>query len=207
MWSTIWYYSVLTVESALGVFGVRLYEEPRYAIVERLPEGLEIRRYQPRLAAAVVSPKPGPEGRNEAFRLLFAYIAGANTTAARVAMTAPVLVEEPTRIAMTAPVQIDAAGPGTRMLFFLPAEFTAQTAPVPKDPRVKILLQEAETVAVIRFSGTVTDVSVRKRALMQSLGGTTWKPSGEPYYMGYDPPFTIPFLKRNEVAVAVTKAP
>lgn len=207
MWSTIWYYTVLTVESAFGVFGVRFYEEPRYAIIERLPDGIEVRRYEPRLAAATVSQKAGPEGRNEAFRLLFAYIAGANTTAARVAMTTPVAVQEPTRVAMTTPVQIDQAGRDLRMLFFLPASFTAETAPVPKDPRVKIVRQEAETVAVFRFTGTVIDPTPQKRSLLETLGKSGWKPTAEPFYMGYDPPFTIPFRKRNEVAVAVTKAP
>jgi hypothetical protein len=206
MWSTVWYYTVLSVESALGVFGLRIIEEPRYAVIERLPAAVEVRQYDARLAASVTVEKGGDAGRNEAFRLLFGYIAGANASAARVAMTAPVKVQEPTRIAMTAPVQVNETAGETRMLFFLPASVSAETAPVPTDPRVKIVVQPPETVAVLRFSGTSRAVGEKRNALAETLAGTAWKPQGEPYFMGYDPPFTIPFLRRNEVAVPVVKA-
>lgn len=206
MWSAIWYYTVLSVESALGVFGVRMIEEPRYAVIERLPAAVEVRQYDARLAAVVTVEKGGDAGRGEAFRLLFAYIAGANASASRLAMTAPVKVEEPARIAMTAPVQVNEMAGETRMLFFLPASVTAATAPVPMDPRVKIVVQPPETVAVLRFSGSTRSVGEKRKALGETLAGTAWKPQGEPYFMGYDPPFTIPFLRRNEVALAVAKA-
>jgi hypothetical protein len=42
------YYAVLALESAIGVFGVRLYEEPHYALVDRPANGIKIRRYAPR---------------------------------------------------------------------------------------------------------------------------------------------------------------
>ncbi|RTL65644.1 MAG: heme-binding protein [Hyphomicrobiales bacterium] len=206
MWSTIWYYTVLSVESALGVFGLRIIEEPRYAVIATLPAAVEVRQYDARPAAAVTVEKGGDAGRGEAFRLLFAYIAGANTSGSRLAMTAPVKVQEPTRLAMTAPVQVNETAGETRMLFFLPGAVSADAAPVPTDPRVKIVTQPPETVAVLRFSGTTRGVDEKRKALIETLAGTAWKPQGEPYFMGYDPPFTIPFLRRNEVAVAVAKA-
>ena len=108
MWQTLSYYGSLFLESAAGMFGIRLYEEPRYDVVERLPGQVEIRRYAPRLAVEAVVRQSGETGRNEAFRLLFAYIAGANRTAAasagRAAMTMPVAVNDNERIAMTVPV-------------------------------------------------------------------------------------------------------
>ena len=94
MWQAISYYGALAIQSLVGVVGIRLYEEPRFDIVGSLKNGIEIRRYDPRLAVEVVISQVGDAGRDEAFRLLFAYIAGANRTSAlaneRVAMTVPV---------------------------------------------------------------------------------------------------------------------
>lgn len=42
--------------------------------------------------------------------------------------------------------------------------------------------------------------------LQQGLDGTNWTPSGAPVAYFYDPPWTLPFLRRNEVAVPVAPA-
>ena len=78
MWQSISYYAALAVESLIGVFGIRLYEEARYDVIDRIGDRIEIRHYGPRLAAEVDLALPGGDGRSEAFNLLFAYIAGAN---------------------------------------------------------------------------------------------------------------------------------
>jgi hypothetical protein len=75
---SICYFSALAVESLFGVFGIRLYEEPHYDVIDRIEDRVEIRRYVPSLAAEVDLAVPGGAGRSEAFKLLFAYIAGAN---------------------------------------------------------------------------------------------------------------------------------
>ena len=89
MASTIWYYTVLVVESVLGVVGLRLYEEPAYTVLDRPAEAIEIRRYAPRLAAEVDLERNG-NADSQAFTLLFNYNAGANRGASgeseRVAM-------------------------------------------------------------------------------------------------------------------------
>jgi hypothetical protein len=109
VWQSIAYYGVLLVESVLGVFGIRLYEEPRYDVINRVGDRVEIRRYGSRLAAEVDLAVAGEAGRSEAFKLLFAYIAGANRASVsgndRIAMTVPVEVSGKERLAMTAPVQ------------------------------------------------------------------------------------------------------
>ena len=82
----------------MGVFGARFYEEPRYEVLARIDHRIEIRRYAPRLAAQIELPQADHRGRDEAFRTLFAYIAGANSASgsvnARIAMTVPVAVEQ-----------------------------------------------------------------------------------------------------------------
>ena len=207
MWQAISYYSVLALESVLGVDGIRLYEEPRYDIVGSLKSGIEIRRYGPRLAAEVELGEAGDARRDEAFGLLFAYIAGANRTSAlaneRVAMTVPVEVRVGERVAMTVPVQVLDPGAAPTMRFYLPAKFTRDTAPTPTDARVTLLEIPTETIAVSRYSGSGADSMQRRRELVAALAGSPWQPVGEPYTLSYDAPFTLPFVRRNEAAVSV----
>ena len=206
MASDIWYYVVLVTEAILGTFGLRLYEEPAYTVLEKPADSIEIRRYGPRLAAEVDIGE-SDAGRGQAFGLLFAYIAGANRGGAggseRIAMTVPVDVARPARIAMTAPVETAAQGGTVRMRFFLPARYNRDNAPAPTDQRVKIVTVPEETVGTLRFSGTGRDLDRRKEALLAALETTHWKPTGTAYGLFYDAPFTIPFLRRNEAAVAV----
>ncbi|MBB4197818.1 hypothetical protein CCR94_11670 [Rhodoblastus sphagnicola] len=213
MAQAISYYGLLAIETLFNVFGLRLYEEPRHTIIDRV-ETVEIRRYDPRVAAAVEF-LPGEAGRGEAFKLLFAYISGANTKADRIAMTAPVAVGENLaakdqgakdeeggareRLAMTAPV----LSSDSKLAFYLPAAYDLATAPTPLDARVKIEAVPAQTVAVLRFSGFGGIAWLRQRQLVSTLAPSKWRPVGEAFMLYYDAPFTLPFLRRNEAAVVV----
>ncbi len=91
------------------------------------------------------------------------------------------------------------------MRFFVPAKYTLATAPRPLNPRVRLVTVPEETIAALRFSGTGRDAAARKAELIETLAGAAWKPDGEAYTLFYDAPFTLPFLRRNEAAVKVTK--
>lgn len=211
MWQSIAYYGVLLVESVLGLFGIRIYEEPRFEVINRIGDRVEIRRYGPRLAAEVDLAVAGEAGRSEAFKLLFAYIAGANRAAVsennRIAMTVPVEVSGKERLAMTVPVQTLETNGTLKMRFFLPAKYSLENAPRPLNPRVRLVTTSNETIAILRFSGSGYDFAERQTELMASLVGLKWRPCGEPYALTYDAPFALPFLRRNEAAVAVVEAP
>ncbi len=201
---------------ACTVVGVRAgTEEPAHAVIERHGP-LEIRRYGPRLAAETVAAGPEEEARSAGFRALARYIFGANRPAGRIAMTAPVEQQSiamtapvaQQRIAMTAPVAQGPAGPeGWRIRFFMPASWTAETLPVPEDPAVTIVTVPAETVAVLRFSGrpTPATVAAQRTALLRALEATPWQPVGAIQDWFYDPPWTLPAARRNEVAVPVVR--
>ena len=218
MWSAFTYYAALAFEAFFGIFGVRLYEEPKYDVIGRLPDGVEIRRYGPRIAAGVEAPGAGQKASGEAFGLLFAYIAGANRAqgatsgpvaervAERVAMTVPVEVRGKERVAMTVPVQARQAGGAMEMLFYLPAKFTVKTAPVPTDARVRIVSIPGATIATLRYSGSGSDFAARQSQLAAALKDSPWRMVSAPYVLSYDAPFTLPFLRRNEAAVAVEPA-
>nr|WP_232627768.1 heme-binding protein [Methylobacterium sp. Leaf118] len=191
------YYLLAAIESVLGVFGVRtLYEQPDYSVVRRLDQGVEIRAYEPRLAVETDAKR---QGDAEAFGRLFRYIAGANREAGRIAMTAPVEIAG-TRIAMTVPVERKAGG---TMRFFLPRAVVEAGAPEPTEAGVRLVQVPAERVAALRFSGRISPEALaeQERILARALSAAGADASEAPMFMGYDPPFALPFLRRNEVAV------
>ena len=191
------YYLVTLLESALSVVGIRgTYEEPRYAVVERLDRGVEIRAYEGRVA---VETDARGQQDGEAFGRLFRYITGANGGGQRIAMTTP--VESGGRlIAMTVPVE---QGAGGTMRFYLPRAVVEAGAPEPTEPGVRLARIPPERLAVLRFSGTASPAArdEQARILTTEIEAAGRKPTDQPFFMGYDPPFSVPFLRRNEVAV------
>jgi len=173
------------------VFGTRGdTETPDYEVVRTLTSGVEIRRYGERLAAeTAVEATPG--ARNAAFRRLADYIFGGNA--------------DERKIAMTAPVATAAAGGELVMRFFLPTAIAPDEAPAPRDPRVRLVAVPAETLAVMRFSGRPSDARVAEKTdeLLAALDRAGIEPAGRPEAFFYDPPWTLPPLRRNEVAVPV----
>lgn len=198
--------------AACSVVGDRSgYEETPYEVIDRVGDAAEVRRYRPRLAAEVAVPSEGDrDGGSRAFRLLFDYISGMNAPEAKIAMTTPVEVKSGGReIAMTTPVGVETAPDGVmRMRFFLPAALTFETAPRPLDPRVRLVEVPGETYAVRRFAGWGGKDAVRteEAGLRQALERAPWTPTGTAFAFFYDPPWTLPFWRRNEVAVPVEPA-
>ena len=188
-------------------------ERVPYTVVTRVG-GTEIRRYPSRVVADTTA-----ADEYRAFGRLLRYITGANQSTAEVAMTAPVETggtgatatgagagEE---IAMTAPVETDETERGVRMRFYLPASYDIETAPEPTDSAVRLVELPAETLAVRQFSWLATDRRVERQTarLRADLGDAPdVRPVGEPTLLRYDPPWTPPFLRTNEVAVAVETA-
>ena len=48
------------------------------------------------------------------------------------------------------------------------------------------------------------NIATRTTELLNTLRDNAFDPSGEPVAWFYDPPWTLPFRRRNEVAVTVT---
>ncbi len=149
--------------------------------------------------------------RSAGFRRLAGFIFGANSAASSIAMTAPVAQSAASsKIAMTAPVAQtqDASGAWT-ISFYMPAQYTQETLPRPNDKGIVISEVPAQTYAVYRFSGIPGRASVANATdiLRAALVGAPWQPVGAPLDWFYDPPWTLPWLRRNEVALSVTQHP
>ena len=122
-------------------------------------------------------------------------------------MTAPVAQQSgEDEIAMTAPVaQSRGADNRWTIRFFMPSKWTMETLPQPDDGDVRLVTVPAETVAVLRFTGDRSADAVAERTdqLRKTLRDKAVEPAGEPVAWFYDPPWTLPFRRRNEVAIPV----
>jgi len=182
-------------------------EEPKFETIARTGE-LEIRHYAPRLAAETTARGTEEEARTAGFKVLAAFIFGANQGKREIAMTAPVTQASAEKIAMTVPVAAQPTSPGQWLIrFYMPSNYTADTLPVPNDPAIRIVTVPGETLAVLRFSDSrsAEAMAEKRTELLTALPATGWATAGDPVDMFYDPPWTLPSLRRNEVAVPVRK--
>jgi hypothetical protein len=199
-------------------------EKPEYTVIFE-NDGLEIRQYQAYLVAETLV-KEGDtyqEAANEGFRRLFRYISGDNSGQQKIDMTSPVqqsvpdlndTPEEATgkageKIAMTAPVQQEATDEGWLINFMLPAKFQLDSAPQPDDSRIVIREVPGTLMAVRRYSGRWTSRNFDKHSqrLLEQLNESGVGTSGRVISAVYNPPFMPPFMRRNEVMVAVDAVP
>ena len=195
-------------ESALSIGGIRVgTEEPHY-LSTRLTDGVEVRKYGPRIAAETTVSADEDRARNIGFRRLAKYIFGANHRDQTISVTAPVVQSDRQgdEIAMTAPVaQSRTADDRWTIRFFMPSKWTMETLPTPDDDNVALVSVPEETVAVLRFSGDrgPTAVAARSAELLDTLRSAGIEPIGKPAAWFYDPPWTLPFRRRNEIAIPV----
>jgi len=198
-------------ESVLSVAGIRVGTEEPHFLRQPLTESVELRRYGPRIAAETTVTADEARARQIGFRRLAGYIFGGNHRGEEIAMTAPV-AQQPRaggdRIAMTAPVAQTRGDDGWRIRFFMPSRWTMETLPAPDDDEVTLVTVPAETVAVLRFSGDrgPRAVTARTDELLATLADRGIEVVGDPVAWFYDPPWTLPFLRRNEIAVPVVHA-
>lgn len=183
-------------------------EEPAFTVERRFGD-VEIRRYGSRIAAETTIEADEEAARNEGFRRLARYIFGGNKGSTKIAMTAPVAQTQAgkgQKIAMTAPVAAQRGGEGQWVIrFFMPSSHTMDTLPTPNDERVRLVDVPGEEVAVLRFSGVASPSAIASHTdeLLKTLRDNKIDTTGEPLMWFYDPPWTIPFRRRNEVAVSV----
>ena len=190
IWKWVRYATALFMSAA--ALTAQAIEEPAYTI-ERAweTEQIEIRSYASRVMA--VTTMQGDE--DDGFRVLAGYIFGGNA--------------EEEKIAMTAPVQQSMEGE-QEMAFMMPAQYALEDLPEPRDQRVALRQEAAYTAAVIRFSGwaSADKADSHWQTLRRFLIAEDIDITGEPTLNQYNPPWTLPFLRRNEiiVPVAVTEA-
>jgi hypothetical protein len=190
--------------AALSTASAR-YEEPKWSIV-RNDDQFEIRRYPRLLAASVTVNGVTDQAANNAFSILAGYIFGKNSTRKKIDMAAPVTQEAgSTKIAMTVPVTTSLNQNSMTMKFYMPAQYDLETLPEAHDKRIKFELIAPQLYATVRFSGRAKEASISKHTqeLKEYLSTNGLVATGEPVLAFYNPPWTPPFLRRNEIWLPV----
>jgi hypothetical protein len=183
-------------------------EEPRYTILQK-EDAFELRRYAPVIIAEVMVDGNLDEASGKGFRLLAAYIFGDNHAAdgsSKIAMTAPVgVAPRPQKIEMTAPVGFQADAGRWRVYFVMPSEYTLDSLPRPNNAAITIRALPERKVAALTFSGLAGEnkTMAKTEVLHAYLNNKGWAAISTPELARYNPPWTLPFLRRNEILIEV----
>jgi effector-binding domain-containing protein len=197
----------------VGYASVAGIETPKYSVVEKR-DGYEIREYEPQIVAEVTVEGPQDKALNQGFRKIADYIFGNNTKVSgagsgseKIAMTAPVLEQTGTseKISMTAPVLEQGTSGKHVVSFVMPSSYTLESLPKPGNSEVTLREVPKRKYAVLRFSGYAPESkSAKKKAtLLDFAKRDALDTIGEPILAQYNPPWTPPFMRRNEVMVEV----
>ena len=190
-------------------------EEPKYTVLSQT-ENFELRRYDEQLVAQTWVSGDQNTASRAGFKVLADYIFGNNTApsgeSSKISMTAPVTMQaenknssdESQKIAMTAPVSMQQNDGKWRVQFIMPSQYTLQTLPKPNNSNIEIVKVPAKNYGVIKFSGLAGSEKVAaKTAELQSwMQAQKLRMSGEPELARYNPPWTLPFMRRNEIMIA-----
>ena len=198
-------------------------EEPKFELIAQ-DGSYEIRRYAPVIIAETLVSGDMDAASGKGFRLIADYIFGNNSLAGKaadnasqkIAMTVPVAMEPvagPAKIAMTTPVTAEPLSSASsmstatewRIHFVMPAAYTVPTLPRPNNAAVTLRELPARTVAVLTYSGLNTASRVQEKTgeLSAWMNARGMEPTGAPVLARYNPPWTLPMWRRNEIQVQV----
>lgn len=182
-------------------------EQAKYTVVES-DGAIEIRDYAPMIIAEVEVSGDRTNAIRNGFRIIADYIFGNNIASQKVAMTAPVSQQMSEKIAMTAPVAQQGTASGQwKVHFVMPSAYKIDTLPKPRNKAVKLKEISGKRFAVIRFSGLASQEKLDKeqKNLERFITQHALTPIGQPTYAFYNPPWTLPFFRRNEVMIEIQK--
>ena len=181
-------------------------EEPDFSLVYK-ENNFEIREYAPKIIAQVKIIGNFDEASSEGFRALADFIFGNNTIdneSEKISMTAPVITEPTSeKIPMTTPILAEEKNNQWLISFVMPKKYTLKTLPRPKNPEVMLTTLPKEKFAVIVFSGLVRESSYDEKVklLHNFIEKNKLKTSGSVQIARYNPPWTLPFFRRNELMI------
>lgn len=184
-------FAILVLASILGSRA----EQTPYQILS-LEGDVELRAYDTVLIAECEIAGEREASINKGFRVLAAYIFGQNQAAD---------IEKSQAIAMTAPVsQFPSQGKWITR-FNMPAGFTLKTLPKPLNQAITIREIPAKRFAVIRFSGIASEtvLAEKTRQLEAFVQKHSLKTLAAPIYAFFNPPWTLPFMRRNEIMIEI----
>ena len=178
--------------SVAWYFVPKFLEQPAYSVLKK--EGsIEVRAYQQMLLQSVAVSGNQYDALRNGFRPLVRYIGAKERDGEKISMTAPVMQI----LGDTKQEWI--------VSFSMPSKYKADSLPNPNNDMVFTEVVPPTVAAVVRFRGRAnTDLLGRKTAeLMNWINEAGYVAREKPRYMFYNDPSTPPFLRRNELMIAV----
>jgi SOUL heme-binding protein len=191
--------TVFAVVAFVGsVVGASAVEEAPHQVLLRDGD-FEIRQYPALIVAETTVHADRNSAASAGFRWLAGYIFGGNAKKQSIAMTAPVIEARPEGMS--------AAGESGEWVirFVMPQGFSLANLPKPDAEKIVLREEQAARWAVLKFSGLASDDSVAKKTieLAAAMKARNLAPDGYPIIAQYDPPWTLPFLRRNEIMIPI----
>jgi len=193
-------------------------EEPKYEVIVSDAQ-FEVRHYAPVLIAETIVEGDMDAASSKGFRLIADFIFGNNLSSdtdkkSKIAMTAPVTVEpQSSKIAMTAPVTVEPQAAESNMKtaktwrinFVMPSQYTLANIPKPKNNTVTLREVPSKYFIVHKYSGfnTVSRVQTKTDETVEWAIKRSYKMIGTPQLSRYDPPWTLPMFRRNEIMIEI----
>ena len=193
-------------------------EEPKYEVIVSDAQ-FEVRHYAPVLIAETIVEGDMDAASSKGFRLIAEFIFGNNLSSdtdkkSKIAMTAPVTVEpQSSKIAMTAPVTVEPQAAESNMKtaktwrinFVMPSQYTLANIPKPKNNAVSLREVPSKYFIVHKYSGfnTVSRVQTKTDETVEWAIKRSYKMIGTPQLSRYDPPWTLPMFRRNEIMIEI----
>ena len=183
-------------------------EEPDFTLVYK-ENNFEIREYAPKIIAQVKIIGNFDKASSEGFRALADFIFGNNTInneSEKISMTAPVVAEPSSeKIPMTTPVLAEEENNQWLISFVMPKEYSLKSLPRPNNSEVTLRVLPKEKFAIIVFSGLVRESSYDEKVklLNNFIKKQNLRIYGSVKIARYNPPWTLPFFRRNELMIKV----
>ena len=199
--------TAIVLSSVLGADLTMAVEEPKFETVLK-DEAFEIRRYPPLVVATTQVPGDMDAASNRGFRTIADYIFGNNVAtpagaSAKIAMTAPVTVAPivPAASAATS----DMTAEQWQVQFVMPGQYRLDTLPRPKNEAVTLRELPTRTTAVLSYSWLNSETKVQQKTdeLRAWMKSRQLEALGPPRLARYDPPWTPPMMRRNEIQIDI----
>lgn len=193
---TVWLFQIVIYLIFFFAKAAMAVEEAPYRVLVSEPP-FEQRHYPSFVVAETELPGDFDSASRTGFRRVAAYIFGENTSDSGSSR----------KIAMTAPVTVTPIPTGWRLHFVMPSQEKFDTLPKPVNSQVALRRVADHEMVSIRFSGWTTASAIKENT--DRL--TEWALSrqltlvGTPQVARYNDPFTLPWRRRNEILIEVSK--
>ena len=190
---------------AWGYFASQV-EQSKYTVIS-INDDIEVRDYPTTIVAEVETTGDREQAIKAGFRLLADYIFGNNKSQSKVAMTAPVTQQNSEDIPMTAPVTQESVNGQWQVRFIMPSSYDLASLPQPNNDKVHLKEIPGKRFVVIRFSGRPTETTLKEKEekLQRFVQEQKNETLSGPTYAFFNPPWTLPPLRRNEIMIEIQK--